>query len=155
MIRLNGCPGWFESLLGAHAISLVLSCAGPHYFWLFLLMSLFVSRLCFFQYLGQAVDWDCGLFRVILFILFILCCCMLFSKLKKTTNTSIIVFFFNWFIRIFFFFFFFFFFVFTRSPIFSFGIELYTGIFSSNFTLKLFWAILRNDFNKNWCFRGE
>ena len=28
LIRLGRCPGWSESLLGAHAILLVLSCAG-------------------------------------------------------------------------------------------------------------------------------
>ena len=28
LIRLGGCPGWFESSLGAHVILLVLSCTG-------------------------------------------------------------------------------------------------------------------------------
>ena len=30
LVRLGGCPGWSESSLGAHAILLVLSCAGSY-----------------------------------------------------------------------------------------------------------------------------
>ena len=36
LIRLGGCPGWSESLLGAHVILLVKSCCGSFYnhaFW--------------------------------------------------------------------------------------------------------------------------
>ena len=33
LIRLGGCPGWSESLLGAQVILLVLSCAGSYEWW--------------------------------------------------------------------------------------------------------------------------
>ena len=35
LIRLGGYPGWSESSLGAHAILLVLSCAGSFFFFFF------------------------------------------------------------------------------------------------------------------------
>ena len=37
LIRLGGCPGWSESLLGAHAILLVLSWGNSFYFYLLFL----------------------------------------------------------------------------------------------------------------------
>ena len=38
LIRLGGCPGWCESLLGVHAILLVLSCTGSDLYRLPLLI---------------------------------------------------------------------------------------------------------------------
>ena len=33
LIRLGGCPGWFESSLGVHVILFVLSCSGSYFHW--------------------------------------------------------------------------------------------------------------------------
>ena len=52
LIRLGGCPGWYESLLGAQAILLVLSCCGSN-----IKSSKYTKKLKFwiFQMAGKTV----------------------------------------------------------------------------------------------------
>ena len=66
LIRLGGCPGWYESLLGARAIFLVLSWAGSFVYESCLYLLIFMCTYMFHTRLVMkwASSWDFGTYRI-------------------------------------------------------------------------------------------